>query len=215
MLAARRSAQPAPSGDGVTSKRDNPRFLALLRADVEALQRGAVEGSELCEITGVGPVPVDTARRLLGDAVLKLVITRGTDVANVVHLGRGANAAQKVALLWSSPTCVVEGCSRTHTEIDHREDFARTRHTTLSELEPMCDPHHDRKTYEGWALVPGKGKRPLVPPDDPRHPNHQPKTPDPPPTDGAARSQARRAIAIRAAERLQPDLDSRDPALFS
>ncbi len=147
--------------------------------------------------------------------MLKLVITRGTDVANVVHLGRGANAAQKVALLWSSPTCVVEGCSRTHTEIDHREDFARTRHTTLSELEPMCDPHHDRKTYEGWALVPGTGKRPLVPPDDPRHPNHQPKAPDPPPTGGAARSQARRPIALRAAERLQPDLDSRDPALFS
>ena len=207
VLAARRSSEPAPSGDGAKPKRDNPRFLALIRADVEALRRGALEGDELCEIAGVGPIPVDSARRLLSDAILKLVITKGVDVANVVHLGRGPNAAQKVALWWSSPGCIVEGCSRTHTEFDHREDFARTRHTTLSELEPMCDPHHDRKTHEGWALVPGKGKRPLVPPDDPRHPKHQPRPPDPPPVDEAARVRARKDIARRAAARLQADLD--------
>ena len=198
VLAARRSAQPVPVGDGVTPKRDNPRFLALLRADVTALQRGAVEGDELCEIAGVGPIPIHTARRLLGDAVLKLVITRGVDVANVVHLGRGPNAAQKVALWWSSPGCIVEGCSRAHTEFDHREDFARTRHTTLSELEPMCDPHHDRKTYERWALVAGTGKRPFVPPDDPRHPNHEPRPVGSPLVDGAARRKARRDVATSA-----------------
>jgi hypothetical protein len=43
----------------------------------------------LCEITGVGPVPVEVARRLLGESILKLVITNGVDVANVTHLGRG------------------------------------------------------------------------------------------------------------------------------
>jgi hypothetical protein len=34
----------------------------------------------------------------------------------------------------------------------------------------LCDGHHDQKTRDGWALVEGKGKRPFVPPDDPRHP---------------------------------------------
>jgi len=40
------------------------------------------------------------------------------------------------------------------------------------ETEPLCDLDHDLKTYKGWALVEGKGKRLMVPPDDPRHPRH-------------------------------------------
>src|SRR5690606_7829279 len=52
-----------------------PQHLALLRLDIEALWRGHVEGDELCEITGLGPIPVNTAKGLLGDAVLKLIIT--------------------------------------------------------------------------------------------------------------------------------------------
>jgi hypothetical protein len=158
-------------GEGAAAS-TNPRFLALLRADVDALRRGQVEGEELCEITGVGPIPVARAREVLGEAVLKLVITKGVDVANVTSLGRGPTAAQKVALAWTMPTCTVEGCSRTHTEYDHRIDFAETGHTRLDETEPLCDGHHDQKTRLGWALVEGKGKRPFVPPSDPRHPRH-------------------------------------------
>ena len=44
-------------------------------------------------------------------------------------------------------------------------------------LDPLCDPDHDLKTYEGWALVEGKGKRPMVPPDDPRHPRFTQRPP--------------------------------------
>jgi Domain of unknown function (DUF222) len=153
----------------------NPRYLALLRVDVAALRRGRVDGEELCEIRGVGPVPVPVAERLLGQAVLHLVITRGTDVLNVTHLGRGPTAAQKIALAWASPGCTVLGCWRTRTENDHREPWAQTRHTRLDELDPLCDHHHDLKTRFGWALVDGTGKRRMVPPDDPRHPRHRAK----------------------------------------
>jgi hypothetical protein len=62
---------------------------------------------------------------------------------------------------------------RTRVEIDHREDWARTRHTRLDELDHLCALHHDLKTRLGWALVPGTGKRAFVPPDDPRHPRHR------------------------------------------
>ena len=154
--------------------RVNPRYLALLRVDIEALQRGAVTGQELCEISGVGPVPVSVARGLLGEAVLKLVITRGVDVANVTHLGRGPTAAQRIALAWASPGCTVAGCPRTRVEYDHREPWARTRRTRLDELDPLCEHHHDLKTHRGWAMVPGRrGKRALVPPEDPRHPQQR------------------------------------------
>lgn len=171
------SHRDAPSdsvGPALTRpRRSNPRHLALLRVDLEALRRGAVEGDELCEIAGIGPVPVRVARELLGDAVLKLVITRGVDVLNVTHLGRGPTAAQRVALAWTSPGCSVEGCWRTRVEIDHREDWARTRHTRLDELDHLCAFHHDLKTRLGWALVSGTGKRAFVPPDDPRHPRRR------------------------------------------
>jgi hypothetical protein len=165
--------------DGARARRENVSHLGLLRVDLAALRRGEPADGEYCEITGIGPIPVSAARELLGESILKLVITKGVDVLHVTHLGRGPTVAQRVALLWQQPECIVEGCNRRHTEIDHREDFARTRHTRLDELEPNCDEHHDKKTYQGWALVEGTGKRPMVPPDDPRHPNNNKNKPPP------------------------------------
>jgi hypothetical protein len=163
--------QKATAGDAANKKRrTRPQHLALLRVDLEALTRGTATGDEVCELTGLGPIPVSRARELLGDSTLRLVITKGVDVVNVTHLGRGPTAAQRIALLWSSPTCSVEGCTRTRVEIDHRDDWAKVRRTELQNLEPLCAHHHARKTRESWALVLGSGKRPMVPPDDPRHP---------------------------------------------
>jgi hypothetical protein len=169
-----RTTGSRPVGPVPPRRWSNPRYLALLRIDAAALRRGRVDGGELCEIAGIGPVPVSVARDLLGEAIVKLVITNGVDVANVTHLGRGPTTAQKIALMWANPTCTVEGCHRRRIEYDHRQPWAQTRHTRLDELDPLCEFHHDLKTRLGWALVPGTGKRPFVPPDDPRHPRHQP-----------------------------------------
>jgi len=153
-----------------------------------------VEGDEVCEVDGVGPIPVRTARALLGESIVKLVITNGVDVANVTHLGRGPTAAQRVALLWTSAGCVVERCSRTiGIETDHRVPWADDRVTELANLDRLCSHHHDLKTRQGWALAPGTGKRPMVPPGDPRHPANQPPHPAPthprpPPNPTAPRS---------------------------
>jgi Domain of unknown function (DUF222) len=151
----------------------NPRYLALLRVDVEALRRGHADDGELCEIAGVGPVPASVARAVLGEAIVKLVITNGVDVLNVTHLGRGPTAAQKAALLWVSPTCAVLRCPRTRMELDHREPWAETHHTRLDELDGLCEFHHDLKSRLGYALVQGTGKRAFVAPDDPRHPAYR------------------------------------------
>jgi hypothetical protein len=149
-----------------------PRFMGLLRLDYNALVRGSVEDDEVCEIAGLGPIPVSTARELLGDAILKLVITKGVDVVNVTHLGRSATVAQQVALWWRDPLCTREGCGRAYRlEIDHREDWAKTHHTRVDEADRLCAADHDLKTRHGWALVDGVGRRPMVPPDHPFHPN--------------------------------------------
>lgn len=189
------ASPPEDSGWGApsTSSRENPTFLAILRIEHAALVRGWIEGEETCEIAGLGPVPVRVARELLGESILKLIITRGRD-ANVTHLGRGPTVAQRVALLWRQPRCSVRGCAGRHIQIDHRDDWARTRHTRLDELDPLCNFHHDLKTRENWAFTAvagpgsdgadggggdggdgnsgdGSGERDFVPPSDPRHPD--------------------------------------------
>jgi hypothetical protein len=167
--------QPAFTPARRPPRRPDPRYLALLRVDLAALRRGALADGEFCEITGIGPVPVPVARNLLGESVLKLVITRGVDLAHITHLGRGPSAAQRIALAWTSPGCTVAGCPRTRIEYDHREPWARTRRTRLNQLDPLCEHHHDLKTRHRWALVAGHGKRAIVPPHDPRHPQRQRK----------------------------------------
>ena len=156
------------------SKRLNPRYLALLRVDVAALAEGVAADGEVCEIAGLGPIPVRVARELLGESILKLVITKGVDVVNVVHLGRGATAAQRVALLWSKPKCANVECSSRFVQLDHREPWADTKHTRLDELDPLCPHHHKLKSNQGWSLVEGSGRRAFVGPKDPRHPRNRP-----------------------------------------
>ena len=160
--------------DPEAKRRMNPRYLALVRVDAAALARGAIDDDEICEIAGLGPIPVSVARELLGDAILKVVITKGVDVMNVTHLGRSATAAQRIALLWSKPKCANEACSSRFVQLDHREPWAETKHTKLGELDPLCPHDHDLKTNRGWSLVEGKARRAFVAPDDARHPRNRP-----------------------------------------
>ena len=170
----------APSRTNRTGEADRPKatpaqHLGIIKIDHTALRRGSVEGDEVCEIVGLGPIPVSVARELLGDAILKLVITKGIDVINVTHLGRSATVAQQVALWWKSAACTVLGCPRTQRlQNDHRLEWVKTKRTRVDELDPLCKHHHDLKTRNNWALVEGEGPRPMVPPDDPRHPNYKP-----------------------------------------
>jgi len=154
------------------------RHLGLIRVDLEALLRGRVDGDEVCEIAGLGPVPVARARALLGESVLKLVFTNGVAVVNVTHLGRAATVAQKAALLWTHPTCTRDSCGRgKRLEVDHRIDWADTHHTVLGELAHLCSFDHYLKTVLGWALVDGEGPRAMVPPDHPDHPDNKDRAP--------------------------------------
>jgi hypothetical protein len=150
----------------------NPVHRVLVRVDHAALIRGQVEGEEVCDIPGVGQVPVSVVRNLLGHAALDLVLTKGKQVVNVTSFARAPNTAQRTALLWMGLECSRLGCPRMATEIDHRDDYARTGVTRLETLDGYCGHDHFLKTHHGWALVPGTSKRPMVPPDDPRHPGN-------------------------------------------
>ena len=60
-------------------------------------------------------------------------------------------------------------------------DWSKSHITVFDWLDGFCCHHHDLKTYDGWALMEGVGKRPIVPPDDPRHPKNAKAHERPPP----------------------------------
>jgi hypothetical protein len=149
----------------------------LVRVDLETLVRGRPDSGEVCEIAGFGPVPVSVVGEILaqGDTFLAAVLTRGQRVTGVAHLGRRPTVAQVSGLQWLYPTCAVEGCSAPARQWDHRDDWSKTHTTPFDGLDGYCGHHHDKKTYEGWGLVEGVGKRAFVGPDDPGHPKNASK----------------------------------------
>jgi len=154
-------------GDGALV---HPKALAHLRVDLTALRRGNTGPGELCEIEGVGPVSVSTARQLLGESIAKLLVTSATDVHAVCHLGRAVPASVHSALLERDKCCVVPGCSATHRlEIDHRViPFADGGPTSLDNLARICHHHHFLKTHDGFSLEGEPGNWIWVHPDGTR-----------------------------------------------
>lgn len=144
-----------------------PRATVHVRVDHAALLRGHVEAGETCEIPGLGPIPVTAARALMGDAVMKAVVTRGVDVAAVAHCGRTVTAHQRSALEERDRECVVDGCHvREHLEIDHVDGWAVTKTTTLERLARLCRFHHQLKTYCGYRVDGRPGEWRWLAPDD-------------------------------------------------
>jgi hypothetical protein len=145
-----------------------PASTMHLRVDLSALRRGHVKTGETCEIPGVGPVPVATARRALGDAFVKVFVTDGVDVQSVCHVGRTVPTHVQSALEERDPRCVVPGCDVAHGLENHHWDvpYAQCGTSTLAGLARVCAWHHDLITYDGHELVGGPGRWELRAPPD-------------------------------------------------
>jgi hypothetical protein len=138
----------------------------IVRIDHTALARGHTIAGETCEVAGLGPISVTTAQALMADAFLAAVITKGRDVINVAHLGRGLNAHQRTALEALGLRCSNRACNKTIAlQIDHRTPYAQIPETRLDNQDPLCPDCHRRKTHHGWHLEPGHGPRRLLPPE--------------------------------------------------
>ena len=171
LVALFKAAAAGRTADGCTV---GPPAKLIVRVDAAALKRGHTVAGEVCEIDGIGPVPLAAIRELLPQATIDVIVTDGEDVFNVTNLRRRSNAHQQVVLWWLGGQCTREGCPNTHDlQVDHRIDWATTHVTELKALDWLCKQDHDLKTYDGWALVHGRGRRRMVPPDDPDHPANQ------------------------------------------
>ncbi len=141
------------------------RPLATLHLHVsyDAFERGHTHPGEVCEIEGAGPIPVSTARRLASDAVVKALVTDGTDVTRVVHLGRSIPVALRTAIETRDRVCVVEGCEvDRHLEIDHNVPYAVGGAASLENLGRVCSHHHGLKTRRDLRRLGPPGRQRLV-----------------------------------------------------
>jgi Domain of unknown function (DUF222)/HNH endonuclease len=145
---ARRGSDPTHSEAGV------PSAMVHVRVDHAALVRGHLESGEICEIPGIGPIPVEIAHQLSVDSILSVLLVDGKDVTTVAHAGRTIPAALRRALCERDPTCVVPGCDeRERLEIDHVEPVAVGGETSLSNLARLCHWHHYLKTHHRHQLT--------------------------------------------------------------
>ena len=123
-------------------------------------------------------MPIETARSVLGDAIVQLVITKGKDIATVCNLGRSVPVPVQTALNERDLTCVVPGCDvRDGLETDHRIiPFIDDGETALWNLSKLCSWHHYLKTYKGFRVEGGPGEWRWIPPEDPS--SDHPEEPD-------------------------------------
>ena len=142
----------ASRSDG--ERASGPRAMVHVLVDHKALSAGRVGPGERCEIPGVGRIPAATARALAADSILKVLVTKGSDVQAVAHNGRTIPARVRTALEVRDPECVVPDCdARKGLEIDHyRIGFAEGGPTQLDNLARLCRWHHYTKTHLGFRL---------------------------------------------------------------
>jgi hypothetical protein len=171
------SPDPPPKGSPRQPGR-RARDKVIFRIDWTAATRGHTlptdhpdsDGvEETCDIVGIGPVPVSVVRRVLeDDPIIAIVLTEGTDIRAVTHLGRKATAHMRTCLEWAQHGCSVLGCPNTgRLELDHNQPWTTTHHTRLDQPDWLCHTHHQQKTHDGHRLEPGTSTRRFLPPPDP------------------------------------------------
>ncbi len=167
--ASGRSSPSAAKRGRVRRGQTGPSTMVHVRVDRDALARGHVEPGEICEIPGIGPIPVEVARRLAADSILSVLVTDGVDVTAVAHAGRTIPASLRRALIERDPVCVVPGCEvRDRLEIDHVQPLAEGGPTSLTNLVRLCHWHHYLKTHQRHRLERAARGWRWVLPTDPR-----------------------------------------------
>ena len=133
--------------------RPGPGAVVHVRVDYSALLRGHVEPGEICEVPGVGPIPVPAALAFASDAFLAAIAVYGKDIKAVSHLGRTIPERLKTALIERDRVGVVPGCAECEDlEIDHVIPVHRHGRTLLTNLARLCRWHHYLKTFHNYVL---------------------------------------------------------------
>jgi hypothetical protein len=153
---------------GKVAAATGPGAMVHVFVDYQALKRGHTVNGEVCEIGGVGAIPVATAEALATDCYLRVLVKDGIDIKTVSHPGKTINVRLRTALLARGYKCAVPGCgTRHHLQIDHTKERRDDGLTKLDNLDWLCPYHHYLKTHKGYVLAGKPGARTWLAPGDP------------------------------------------------
>lgn len=115
------------------------------------------EGDEPAILHGYGPIDLDTAKRLAGEATSWVrILTHPVD-GTVLDLDRKVYRVPKALARWlgaRDPVCAFPGCGRLarDCDIDHRVEWQHGGKTSAGNTGPLCLPHHRVKTETRWRV---------------------------------------------------------------
>jgi HNH endonuclease/uncharacterized protein DUF222 len=141
------------TGSGGDRDPSGPRALVNVFVDHEVLTSGVATAEDTCEIDGIGPIPAATARALVSDSILKVIVMDGMDVRGLSKTTRTIPARVRSALVARDRSCVVPRCDQTRRlEIDHIQPISLGGPNELANLARLCRTHHFQKTSLGYRL---------------------------------------------------------------
>ncbi|HEU4356707.1 MAG TPA: DUF222 domain-containing protein [Actinomycetota bacterium] len=136
------------SGDRPVVAGERPHVLVTL--DLEALQGRAGRS----ELTDVGPVTPETARRLACDAkISRIIMDGGSQPLDVGRSSKVVPPALRRAVIVRDGGCRFPGCGRPPSWCDahHIRHWADGGRTALDNLVLLCRPHH-RAIHRGFRV---------------------------------------------------------------
>lgn len=128
--------------------------LALLSRDDR--ERDAA-GHAPAVIDGVGPIPLERARDLVGTATGMMRVLTHPETGVVVSVGRTRYRPPpelRALARWRSARCMAPGCAvpADRCDLDHHVAWEDGGDTSLANLSPLCRGHHMVKHHGGWNI---------------------------------------------------------------
>lgn len=115
------------------------------------------QGLAPATVEGIGPVPLDVARRLCGGEESWMRVLTHPETGMVLSVGRTQYrppASLRRLIRWRADRCMAPGCGipAHRCEIDHNVAWEHGGPTALSNHAPLCAGHHTVKHHGGWQV---------------------------------------------------------------
>lgn len=133
------------------------RATVIVTVPVLSLLDDAHATTAPASVEGIGPIPIDRARELVGDADSWMRVLTHPETGMVLSVGRvryrPPEALQRL-VRWRAERCMGPGCGMpaARCQIDHSIAWEYGGETALWNTAPLCLNHHIVKHHGGWGL---------------------------------------------------------------
>jgi hypothetical protein len=111
--------------------------------------------NEPATLEGYGPIDMDTARRLVGNATSFTRILTHPETGTILSVGRDKYRVPKALKRWlefRDQTCTKPGCGAPAylCDLDHIEEWQHGGESSVQNLAHLCKKHHAEIHHTGW-----------------------------------------------------------------